>query len=91
MAESRLVPMLELRAGQSGTIRRVTGPQPMVQRLGEMGVRDGVRVRMFRPGRPCIIRLGPQKLCFRADAAASVLVVADDTVLGPSAPPDPAA
>jgi hypothetical protein len=39
---------------------------------------------MFRPGRPCIIRLGPQKLCFRADTAAGVLVVADDTARGPS-------
>jgi Fe2+ transport system protein FeoA len=69
-----LVPLTFLRAGQSGWIGEVFGPEDLVHRLREMGLRHGAEVQMVRPGNPCIIRLGGQRLCFRAEEGTSVLV-----------------
>jgi ferrous iron transport protein A len=45
-----------------------------IHRLREMGLHDGVVVQMIRPGSPCIIRLRGQRLGFRMDDVAHVLV-----------------
>jgi ferrous iron transport protein A len=42
--------------------------------LEEIGVRGGLRIEMFRPGNPCIIRLAGNKICIRADDMLNVLV-----------------
>jgi Fe2+ transport system protein FeoA len=65
-AASQLVPLSLLRAGQAGQVERVDGASDFLHRLREMGLRQGVEVCMLRPGRPCIVRIGCQKLCFRA-------------------------
>jgi Fe2+ transport system protein FeoA len=46
----------------------------MVHRLREMGLCDGAPVQMIRPGSPCIIRLRGQRLGFRSDDLACVMV-----------------
>jgi ferrous iron transport protein A len=69
-----LVPLSFLRRGQSGRISAVLGGGELMHRLREMGMRAGAEVQMVRTGSPCIIRLGGQKLCFRGDEVASVLV-----------------
>ncbi len=74
-----LVPLTFLRADQMGRIGEVLGGGGVVQRLREMGLRDGAEVRMVRPGSPCIIRLDGRKLCVRSDQVASVLVRAGAT------------
>ncbi len=76
MTESltHVLPLSLLRTGQRGRINGVLGPSDWVQRLREMGLRDGAEVRMVRQGSPCMIRLGSQTLCFRTDESTRVLV-----------------
>lgn len=68
------VPLHCLFAGQSARISEVCGAPEDVRRLAELGLRQGATVEMLQPGSPCIVRLGGQKLCFRADDVMKVLV-----------------
>jgi Fe2+ transport system protein FeoA len=63
-----------LSAGRTAVVEAVLGVSAQVQRLREMGLRDGARVEMIQPGCPCLIRLGNQRLGFRANELMSVLV-----------------
>jgi ferrous iron transport protein A len=76
-AEVPAVPLMLLGPGQRGKIRQIIGWSELVRRLAEMGLREGAIVEMVRPGSPCMIRLGNQKLGLRADELAGVLVVAE--------------
>ena len=69
-----LIPLSFLRAGQVGRVGEVLGTSDMVHRLREMGLYDGAPVEMIRPGSPCIIRLQGQRLGFRMDDIARVMV-----------------
>jgi ferrous iron transport protein A len=69
------IPLEQLRPGQAARISRVSGPAEDVHRLEEFGLRDGSRVEMFRPGNPCILRLGGVKVCIRAGRQLRVYVV----------------
>ena len=72
-----LLPLSLLRVGQRAEVDAVVGPPADVQRLGEIGLRDGTSIEMLQPGSPCIIRLSGQKLCFRSDDLLRVLVRID--------------
>lgn len=72
--QANLIPLPLLQPGQRARIEQVVGWSELVRRLGEMGLRDGARVEMVRPGTPCMIRLGNQKLGLRADELSGVLV-----------------
>jgi ferrous iron transport protein A len=78
-ADLAAVPLMLLGPGQRGKVRQVLGWSELVRRLAEMGLREGAVVEMVRPGSPCMIRLGNQKLGLRADELAGVLVVAEAT------------
>lgn len=69
-----MVPLSLLRAGQCGRVGEVMGNVELVHRLREMGLYHGATVRMIRPGSPCIIGLDGQRLGFRGDDLARVLV-----------------
>ena len=69
-----MVPLALLRAGQTGRVGEVLGNVELVHRLREMGLYHGATVRMIRPGSPCIIGLDGQRLGFRGDDLARVLV-----------------
>ena len=69
-----MIPLRMLAAGQQADIRQLMGRPEAVHRLEEMGLRTGAEVEMVQPGSPCIIRLGSQTLCFRADELTSILV-----------------
>lgn len=69
-----LIPLNLLATGQSGQISEVVGLPDDVHRLQEIGLRGGTQVEMVRSGSPCIIRLGGQKLCLRADELTHILV-----------------
>jgi Fe2+ transport system protein FeoA len=64
-----------LAPGQSAAVRRIVGQADHVHRLEEFGLLSGTQVQMFRRGNPCIIRLAAGKICLRADAMLSVLVM----------------
>jgi Fe2+ transport system protein FeoA len=42
--------------------------------LSELGIRQGVRVRMVQPGNPCIVQLEGHRLCFRDSETLNVFV-----------------
>lgn len=71
---THLVPLSLLRAGEKGRIGGMHGNGDAVHRLRELGLHDGAAVQMVRPGSPCIIRLRGQRLGFRMDDLAHVLV-----------------
>ena len=70
----QILPMQLLNPGETGCIRDVEGETQLVRRLDEMGLRAGVKVRMVQPGRPCIVAFDHQRLSFRGEDEAVVLV-----------------
>lgn len=69
-----MIPLSLLRAGEAGSVGDVVGNIELVHRLREMGLYNGAQVKMIRPGSPCIIGLDGQRLGFRGDDLARVLV-----------------
>ncbi len=61
--------------GQAARISRIVGRPDHVHRLHEFGLCNGVRIEMFRPGNPCIIRVAGNKICLRADELLNIFVV----------------
>ncbi|MGC3967128.1 MAG: FeoA family protein [Pirellulales bacterium] len=74
-----LIPLSQLPVGRSGSIGAVLGLPDAVHRLEELGLREGARIEMLQSGAPCIVRLGGNKLCFRADELMTVLVTPEGT------------
>lgn len=68
------IPLNQLHAGVSGRVVEVLGLPDQVQRVRELGIRDGIEVQMVQAGSPCIVRVAGQTLCFRATDLLSVLV-----------------
>lgn len=75
-----MIPIDLLAIGQKALVAEFVGQPDLVHRLEELGLRRGLEVEMVRPGNPCIVRLGTQKLCFRLDPATSVLVTPKENV-----------
>jgi Fe2+ transport system protein FeoA len=69
-----LIPLHGLASGTSGQVMQILGCPQEVQRIKEMGIRDGQFVEMVRSGTPCIIRTGMQTLCVRGTELLHVLV-----------------
>lgn len=70
----QIVPMHLLHPGETGSILEIEGEIQLVRRLGEMGLRAGVEVRMVQSGHPCIVAFDHQRLSFRGEEEAVVLV-----------------
>jgi ferrous iron transport protein A len=73
----RVVPLDLLEAGERGRVVDVDGGYEMVGRLAEMGISAGSDLRVLRPGQPCIVAVGDQRISFRGETAAVVLVETD--------------
>lgn len=72
------VPLDSLQAEESGTVVDLDGPAGAVNRLQELGLRIGERVRMLRPGPPHLLQLGETRLCLRTESDVLVLVGLSD-------------
>ena len=70
----RVVPLEFLTAGERGRVVDVDGAEGTAMRLAEIGIRAGIDLQMLRPGRPCIVAVGNQRLSLRVDNSAVVLV-----------------
>ena len=71
---SDIIPLNLLGSGQAGVVAHLAGPDEMVHRLKELGLREGVELQMVQTGSPCIIGLSGQRLAFRADEALVIFV-----------------
>jgi ferrous iron transport protein A len=72
--DTMLIPLETLRPGEWGEVVDVSGEACWVCRLGELGLREGTRVRVLRNGAPCLLQVGDAKLSLRGECAACVLV-----------------
>ena len=70
----RLVPLDLLAAGESGRVSEIDGAGEQVTRLEEIGLRLGACVEMLRPGRPCLIAIGNQRISMRCHESVTVFV-----------------
>jgi ferrous iron transport protein A len=70
----QFVPLEFLRAGEEGRVHQIEGAHDLVVRLEEMGLRQGVDVRMIRPGSPCIVAFDNHRLSVRTDENAVVMI-----------------
>ncbi len=69
-----VLPLECLRPGEWGEVCDVCGEPGWVERLGELGVRVGCRVRMLCGGSPSLIQVGGGRLSLRGELATQVLV-----------------
>ncbi len=70
----KLIPLDALAQGRAAKIGRLEGCPKQVKRLEEMGMRCGSSIEVVRCGRPCIIRVGCNRLCFRRHEMVNVWV-----------------
>ena len=71
---TQTIPLELLGAGEEGRIVDVDGERATVTRLAEMGLREGVAVRMVKAGSPCIVAVGNHRISFRGEESTVVLV-----------------
>jgi Fe2+ transport system protein FeoA len=71
---NEFIPLQLLPAGQSARVAELLGSPADVQRLQEMGLRQGSYVQMIQGGSPCIIQLAGSRLCLRDANLFFVLV-----------------
>ncbi len=76
-----VLPIDLLKSNEEASIIELHGDEPQVHRLAEMGLRVGAKVRMIRPGAPCLLALDGKRLSLRLNDALEVLVA----VLHPAA------
>ena len=70
----KVVPLETLLPGQDARVARIVGRGDDVHRLEEFGLRGGTRLRMFRCGNPCIVRVAGGKVCLRPQDRLRILV-----------------
>ncbi|MCS7022157.1 MAG: ferrous iron transport protein A [Gemmataceae bacterium] len=69
-----VLPLDMLRTGDWGEVTEVAAPSTIAQRLAELGVRTGSRIRVLQAGTPCLLDVGGCKLCLRADDCSQIYV-----------------
>ncbi|MCR9115437.1 MAG: ferrous iron transport protein A [bacterium] len=69
-----MLPIHHLAEGELAEISFMSGGPSDIQRLHELGLRQGCVIEMVQSGIPCIIRLEGQKLCFRDSEVYGVFV-----------------
>jgi ferrous iron transport protein A len=55
-------------------IAELSGDPGWVNRLAELGLHQGSRLRMVRPGSPCLLQVGNTRLSLRGEWAMQILV-----------------
>jgi len=69
-----LMPLELLPCGEWADVAEINGDSRWVNRMAELGVRVGSRVRVLQPGSPCLLEVGHSRFSLRGDWALQVLV-----------------
>jgi Fe2+ transport system protein FeoA len=69
-----LLPLELLDRDAWADVADVSGEQQWINRLAELGLRIGCRLRMLQCGSPCLLQVGECRLCLRGELAAQILV-----------------
>lgn len=81
---SLTVPLEELTRGEWAEVDRVQGDTGWVQRMAELGLRQGQTIQMLQPGSPCLVSLGGSRLSLRLNGAGRIWVRRANGTLGQS-------
>ena len=73
-----LLPIDCLRSNEEASVVELIGDSREIHRLAEVGLRVGANIRMVRPGSPCLLAMGGNRLSVRLPANVEVLVAAVD-------------
>lgn len=68
------LPLDFLQPGEWGEVAEVSGEPYWVCRMAELGLRVGERLRMIRPGSPCMVQVHNCRLSLRGDACSKIMV-----------------
>ncbi len=71
---SPIVPLDVLQVDECGCVSEIIASDEWKHRLGELGLREGVNVRMVKTGEPCLLAVAGHRLSFRCDPSTMVLV-----------------
>ena len=74
MPRDALLPLELLDSGEWADVAEICGEPAWVQRLAELGVRCGCRVRVVQAGSPCLLQIGGVRLSLRGDQVTRILV-----------------
>ena len=77
---THVVPLDFLQAEESGLIAEVVAPGEWTHRLQELGLREGVAIRMVKPGEPCILALDGHRFSYRCDPSTMIMVELAESV-----------
>ena len=75
----RVVPLNQLRPGQSGQVSTAELCDDDCQLLRAMGIRDQCRLRVCRGGRSCIVKVASTRLCLSDEMSQNIMVAVDAT------------
>jgi ferrous iron transport protein A len=75
-----ILPIDCLHANEEASVVELVGDSCEIHRLAEVGLRVGASVRMVRPGSPCLLALGGNRLSVRLAGNVEVLVAASASV-----------
>jgi Fe2+ transport system protein FeoA len=79
-AFSRRVLLSTLKTGAEARVSSVEGDESVRHRIEEMGIREGVTIRMIRSQAPQIIAIHGRRLCLRMNAHLQIWVEATESV-----------
>jgi ferrous iron transport protein A len=68
------MPLEFLQNGDWADVADITGDSRVVNRIAEMGLAIGSRLRILQQGRPCLLQVGESRLSLRGDNAMQILV-----------------
>ena len=66
--------LAKLSEGQDGIVRDIHGGAGFAQRMSELGIRKGTRVRAIRGHGPMIVQIGRQRLVIGRGMVGRILV-----------------
>ena len=68
------LPLNLLQPGEWADVTSVAGEPDWVGRMSDLGIRAGSRLRVVRPGSPCLIEVGAARLSLRGGTDGQILV-----------------
>ncbi len=78
---TQVLPISLLNALESATIVDLLGDDCCVQRLREIGIREGASFCMLSPGSTCIIAVDGRRVSLRVDCDLEILVQTNGTAI----------
>ena len=69
-----LVPLDMLKTGEWACVAEISGDAAWVNRLAEMGFREGCKLQVLQPGSTCLLKVADCRLCIRSHESSQILV-----------------